>query len=170
MVILLLQILSATSQVVAGARYVVTAKIGLSDCKKSEQKLLETCELLSSPEPEICTIDVWDRPWLNKTVYKIKCGEKLYKFGDDEGSRKKREIIDKMGSDPEITTFKQFAVRYNKVYKDQDEFRFRLKVSKICIIIIILSCEMNYDQSRLQILIFVLCFYNSLILTLPLFC
>lgn len=134
-VILLLQILSATSQVVAGARYVVTAKIGLSDCKKSEEKLLETCELLNSPEPEICTIDVWDRPWLNKTIYKIKCGEKLYKFGDDENSRKKRELSDNMGSDLEITTFKQFAFKYNRVYKDQDEFRFRLKVSEYVLLI-----------------------------------
>lgn len=87
------EIVSATSQVVAGIRYIVTVKIGLSDCAKTEEKLSDDCNLLQNSEPETCTIDVWDRPWLKKTIYRINCNDKVYNFGDEEQStRRKRSI------------------------------------------------------------------------------
>ncbi|XP_050301637.1 uncharacterized protein LOC126739864 [Anthonomus grandis grandis] len=82
-------ILSATYQIVAGTRYIITAKIGVSECKKDDSKPPETCELLE--EPFNCTIDVWSRPWLNSTLYTTTCGDKEFKFGHGPTTSQRRK-------------------------------------------------------------------------------
>ncbi|XP_019773614.2 uncharacterized protein LOC109546888 isoform X1 [Dendroctonus ponderosae] len=82
------EIVSVTSQVVAGIRYVVTAKIGLTSCKKTENKLGDTCDLLNGTVPETCTIDFTEQPWVKKTYFVVTCNDKVYNFGNHDRVRR----------------------------------------------------------------------------------
>jgi len=60
-----MQLVHATQQVVQGMKYVMTIKLGATDCLKSEG---EMTACLQSPQPHhdklVCTVTVWSRPWL----------------------------------------------------------------------------------------------------------
>ncbi|XP_066259509.1 uncharacterized protein [Euwallacea similis] len=86
------EVVSASSQVVAGIEYIIKAKIGLTKCRKTDQNLADTCDLLEGSDPEICIVEVWDRPWLNRTIYNITCDQKEFSFENEPTSRSKRSF------------------------------------------------------------------------------
>ncbi|KAI4469040.1 fetuin [Holotrichia oblita] len=57
------EITSASKQVVSGMLYRMSVKISLSDCTKSDSKLSRDCNQLEGSQVEKCDIEVWDRPW-----------------------------------------------------------------------------------------------------------
>lgn len=89
-----INVISATSQVVAGQKYVITVNLGLSDCKKDdESKDVQSCGLLDGHEPEECVVEVWERIWLNSREYTVKCPSKVHNFKTKaKAERRKREI------------------------------------------------------------------------------
>ncbi|XP_066152211.1 uncharacterized protein [Euwallacea fornicatus] len=83
----IVEVVSASFQVVAGNKYVIETKIGLTKCKKTDNKLADTCDLLEEFDPDICTVQVLNQPWLNKTIYDITCSEKKFSFENKPTSR-----------------------------------------------------------------------------------
>ncbi|CAK6951735.1 cystatin C (amyloid angiopathy and cerebral hemorrhage) [Scomber scombrus] len=69
------EVLKAQSQVVAGMKYIVTVKMGKTDCRKGSG--VEVCTI--HPETDKarfyqCTFTVWSRPWLSDIrVLEEKC-------------------------------------------------------------------------------------------------
>lgn len=133
----MLQVLEASSQVVAGALYRIKVKIAPSDCLKSKDVDPQNCGDLKEAVPIICNIKIWDRPWLpNGRETNITCTEagknsrpQLHHF------RSKREISH--DSDYQLLLnnihqmqakhisnrlrFTQFQVMYNRKYADVTE-------------------------------------------------
>merc|ERR1712002_139485 len=69
-------ILSGTSQIVAGVMYRVKVKMVESECQNIEEnegKGIERCPAKSSGTTKFCTVSLWSRPWLHKSVVKISC-------------------------------------------------------------------------------------------------
>ncbi|KAF4518146.1 hypothetical protein B566_EDAN008848 [Ephemera danica] len=62
---LLVRIVSAETQVVAGKLTHLTLELGQSDCLKGSTG---PCSLSANGERGHCTVSVWDRPWLKKRV------------------------------------------------------------------------------------------------------
>uniref|UniRef100_A0A3Q0RJ71 Cystatin C (amyloid angiopathy and cerebral hemorrhage) n=1 Tax=Amphilophus citrinellus TaxID=61819 RepID=A0A3Q0RJ71_AMPCI len=58
------QVIRVQSQVVAGVKYVITAKMAKTHCKKNSVD--EVCEIQADAKPFVCTFEVWSRPWLNE--------------------------------------------------------------------------------------------------------
>ncbi|GLH11267.1 Cathepsin L [Gryllus bimaculatus] len=70
------RIISATSQVVAGRIVNVTFELGPTNCLKSNNgaQSNETCEVQSGADTQVCSIRVWDQPWLQKReIVETKC-------------------------------------------------------------------------------------------------
>nr|XP_002162922.2 cystatin-1 [Hydra vulgaris] len=62
------KIIDATSQVVAGIRYVVNVKIVESVCKSMNNNILMTtklCPALKYSKSKICKVVIWSRRWLS---------------------------------------------------------------------------------------------------------
>ena len=58
------KVLNATKQVVAGILYRVTAEIIVSDCAKTSKTKPSDCGVLKESNPQVCSIEIWDRKWL----------------------------------------------------------------------------------------------------------
>ncbi|XP_003964277.1 cystatin C (amyloid angiopathy and cerebral hemorrhage) [Takifugu rubripes] len=58
------QVVKVQTQVVSGIKYVITANMARSVCRKSEAR--ELCEIPEHAQPYQCTFTVWSRPWLNQ--------------------------------------------------------------------------------------------------------
>jgi len=70
------EIIEARKQVVSGLLYNIKMSLGLSSCQKSS----EDNKCFSSDPHMICTVKVWDQPWLNKrTVESSNCEDKRSK-------------------------------------------------------------------------------------------
>lgn len=59
-----LEIISASKQVVSGMKYKISVNIALSDCLKTDKKPAHSCDTLQGSKTEKCDITVWDQPWL----------------------------------------------------------------------------------------------------------
>ncbi|KAM9477501.1 cystatin-like [Clarias gariepinus] len=61
------KVISAQSQVVSGAKYIITVKMATTSCKKADAK--KKCTVHSDPaiaKPRKCKLAVWSQPWLNR--------------------------------------------------------------------------------------------------------
>ncbi|KAJ8925911.1 hypothetical protein NQ315_009763 [Exocentrus adspersus] len=95
----LVNVVSATSQVVAGAKYRIKVTVGLSDCSKNDTKLPEECAV-NPDNYKTCEIVVWDQPWLHRQEYSVKCDneDKEYRFENNK-ARGVRSITDNVITD-----------------------------------------------------------------------
>ncbi|XP_042321588.1 cystatin-C [Sceloporus undulatus] len=62
------QVLSVKKQIVAGIKYIITAKVGRTTCTKSAASL-ENCAFHEAPELAkhvTCNFEVYSVPWLNR--------------------------------------------------------------------------------------------------------
>ncbi|KAJ8941919.1 hypothetical protein NQ318_013252 [Aromia moschata] len=124
-----IDIISATSQVVAGAKYTIKVKISLSDCPKNEPTSLADCGFLQD-----------ERPWLQRTQTTVKCDDSDQEYTFEKSPEKtKRSIF----YDDGVTVyrdsgrgkrvsgmFQNFMAAYGKIYADETEYAYRLKVFK----------------------------------------
>ncbi|XP_049786846.1 T-kininogen 2 isoform X1 [Schistocerca cancellata] len=82
----LVQILSAQKQVVAGTLYHLQFEVGDSNCDKRSSKADSECSLKDGSNHQVCSVKVWDRPWLNKKeVTHLHCSAK--------SARRRRQTI-----------------------------------------------------------------------------
>nr|ATU82400.1 venom cystatin [Lethocerus distinctifemur] len=67
---------SASRQVVAGTLTRMTVEVGSTDCLKSEPRNdISSCKVVpnNSGNHEICDVEIWSRPWLNKNEITSNC-------------------------------------------------------------------------------------------------
>ncbi|KAM7418127.1 hypothetical protein PAMA_017663 [Pampus argenteus] len=125
------RILSATKQLVKGIRYTITAELSNTQCKKST--MLRTCDFYPEAhklKTEVCMFEVWDIPWQGtSTLLKQKCQPKVEpqveetnKVEDPSVNQPLEESVELLGQ------FKEFMVKYNKVYSSQEESDRRLRI------------------------------------------
>ncbi|KAM9741128.1 cathepsin F [Menidia menidia] len=125
------RLVSATKQLVKGIRYTLTVELSNTQCKKST--ILRTCDFYPDPEQlktEVCLFEVWDIPWQGtSTLLKQKCQPKVdaeveetNKVEDLTPIKPLEESVQLLGQ------FKEFMVKYNKVYSSQDEADKRLRI------------------------------------------
>lgn len=66
------EVVKAQSQVVAGLKYFITAKMTRTNCRKGRTN--EVCGPMDAEQTYECTFTVWSRPWLNEiNVLEEKC-------------------------------------------------------------------------------------------------
>ncbi|XP_078117281.1 cathepsin F isoform X2 [Sander vitreus] len=125
------RLLSATKQLVKGIRYTITVELSNTQCKKST--MLRACDFypeLQKLKTEVCVFEVWDIPWQGtSTLLKQKCQptvepqlEETNKVVDASTSQPLEESVELLGQ------FKEFMVKYNKVYSSQEEADHRLRI------------------------------------------
>ncbi|XP_029020891.1 cathepsin F [Betta splendens] len=123
--------ISATKQLVKGIRYTMTVELSNTLCKKAS--MLRTCDFYPESEKlktEVCVFEVWDIPWQGtSTLLKQKCepraepkAEETTKVGEVLTSQPLEESVELLGQ------FKEFMVKYNKVYTSQKEADRRLAI------------------------------------------
>ncbi|KAG7518299.1 cathepsin L-like [Solea senegalensis] len=123
--------ISATKQLVKGIRYTITVEVSNTQCKKSS--MLKTCDFYRESQKlktELCVFEVWDIPWQDtSTLLKQKCQpivepqiEETNKVEDQSNSQPLEESVALLGQ------FKEFLVKYNKVYSSQEEAERRLRI------------------------------------------
>lgn len=123
--------ISATKQLVKGIRYTITVELSNTQCKKST--MLRTCDFYPEShqlKTEVCVFEVWDIPWQgSSTLLKQKCQLKA-----DLQTEETNNVMDEIPSQPLeesvelLGQFKEFMVRYNKVYSSQEETNQRLQI------------------------------------------
>ncbi|KAM8848610.1 cathepsin F [Synchiropus picturatus] len=122
------RLVSATKQLVKGIRYTMTVELSNTQCKKST--MLRTCDFYPESEKlktEVCVFEVWDIPWQGSTtMIKQKCQPKdvppeTNKMEGLTSSQPVEESVQLLGQ------FKEFMVKFNKVYSSQEEADRRLK-------------------------------------------
>ncbi|XP_030000742.1 cathepsin F isoform X2 [Sphaeramia orbicularis] len=125
------RVISATKQLVKGIRYTITVELSNTQCKKSA--MLRTCDFYPEAhklKTEVCVFEVWDIPWQGtSTLLKQKCQAKAEpqmdetnKAEDPSSSAHMEESVKLLGQ------FKEFMVKYNKVYSSQEETDRRLQI------------------------------------------
>ncbi|KAK9703517.1 Cathepsin propeptide inhibitor domain (I29) [Popillia japonica] len=124
-----MKITSASKQVVAGMLYKLDVAISLSDCAKTDTKPARDCNQLKESKVENCRIKIWDRPWLpNGRETTFNCDNKgELKFT----SRRRRSIGRIYGQDDfevQLSAFRDFKEKYNKVYSSKKEQIRRFKI------------------------------------------
>uniref|UniRef100_A0A4W6FTZ8 Cathepsin F n=1 Tax=Lates calcarifer TaxID=8187 RepID=A0A4W6FTZ8_LATCA len=119
------RLITATKQLVKGIRYSITVEVSNTQCKKST--MLRTCDFYPEPQKlktELCMFEVWDIPWQGtSTLLKQKCQLRFvllilcvclpFIW---------QESVQLLGQ------FKEFMVKYNKVYSSQEEADRRLRI------------------------------------------
>lgn len=127
-----LEIISASRQVVAGIIYRVEVKIVLSDCLKTSDSNPSNCGILKESTGEVCKLEIWDQPWLpNGKQTNITCGNEVHSF------RSKRSITSEQLTNEgesvkslerrDLNTFLQFLDEHEKTYQSYKEFSKRYK-------------------------------------------
>ncbi|KAI3351993.1 hypothetical protein L3Q82_020817 [Scortum barcoo] len=123
------RVISASKQLVKGIRYSVTVELSNTQCKKST--MLRTCDFYPETEKlktEVCLFEVWDIPWQGtSTLLKQKCQPKAEPEQEETSkdaatSQPLEESVKLLGQ------FKEFMVKYNKVYSSQEETDHRLRI------------------------------------------
>ncbi|XP_008195657.1 uncharacterized protein LOC662417 isoform X2 [Tribolium castaneum] len=132
------EVLSATSQVVAGTIHRIKVKISESDCSKDDEKDFDECNIREGASPKICEVKVWDKPWQNFRQYNITCeGEDHhYTFETKPGKTKRSAELDNLlGCDDReyhLSLFTDFLKKYNKKYhKKEYKYRFNVFVQNL---------------------------------------
>ncbi|XP_049828716.1 kininogen-1-like [Schistocerca gregaria] len=75
--LILVQILGAQSQIVAGSLHYLKLEIGESNCSKANSGATSECTLRENSNNQVCDVKIWDRPWLNKReITEIQCSSK----------------------------------------------------------------------------------------------
>ncbi|XP_017275247.1 cathepsin F [Kryptolebias marmoratus] len=122
---------SATKQLVKGIRYTLTVELSNTQCKKST--ILRTCDFYPEShklKTEVCVFEVWDIPWQNATtLLKQKCHPKADPEVEETNKVEAPPSIQPLGESVELLgQFKEFMVKYNKVYSSQEEASRRLRI------------------------------------------
>ncbi|KYN27092.1 PREDICTED: uncharacterized protein LOC108757840 [Trachymyrmex cornetzi] len=126
---LIVEIINASVQVVAGQLYKIKAKLGDSNCLKGVKN---NCKLLEGSEVKECLIRVWSRPWLDQGSPEI-----TITCPPPENSRRKRSLrginyskkMLQISEDMKAERlFDNFITTYNRTYSSSEERNLRFKI------------------------------------------
>ncbi|XP_061581838.1 cathepsin F [Cololabis saira] len=130
------RLISATKQLVKGIRYTITVEVSNTQCKKST--MLRTCDFYPEPQKlktEVCLFEVWDIPWQGtSTLLKQKCQLKSQSSGFEPEAEQTNNGEDLSTNQPLegsvelLSQFKDFMVKYDKLYSSQEEADRRLRI------------------------------------------
>ncbi|CAB1447449.1 unnamed protein product [Pleuronectes platessa] len=122
---------SATKQLVKGIRYTITVEVSNTQCKKST--MLRTCDFYPQTpklKTELCMFEVWDIPWQGtSTLLKQKCQPKVQL--QEKETNEVEDLSAKLPMEESVELlgqFKEFMVKYNKVYGSQEDVDRRLSI------------------------------------------
>ncbi|XP_034454967.1 cathepsin F [Hippoglossus hippoglossus] len=123
--------ISATKQLVKGIHYTITVEVSNTQCKKST--MLRTCDFYPQTlklKTELCMFEVWDIPWQGtSTLLKQKCQPKVQFQGKETNEVEDLSAKPPMEESVEVLgQFKEFMVKYNKVYSSQEDVDRRLSI------------------------------------------
>ncbi|XP_077434222.1 cathepsin F [Vanacampus margaritifer] len=123
------RLVSATKQLVKGIRYTITVEMSNTQCKKSS--MLRTCDFypeLQQLKTEVCVFEIWDVPWQSKSnLLKQKCQPKA--VPEETTAVKEASPDQPLEVSVELLgLFKDFMVKYDKVYNTQEEADRRLQI------------------------------------------
>ncbi|XP_020509048.2 cathepsin F isoform X1 [Labrus bergylta] len=124
--------ISATKQLVKGIRYNITVELSNTQCKKAT--MLRTCDFYPESQKlktEVCVFEVWDIPWQGtSTLLKQKCQPKVYLTQEETNSVVAESASSPFEQEPVelLGKFKEFMVKYNKVYSSEEETNRRLRI------------------------------------------
>ncbi|XP_037117465.1 cathepsin F [Syngnathus acus] len=123
------RLISATKQLVKGIRYTITVEMSNTQCKKST--MLRTCDFypeLQQLKTEVCVFEIWDIPWQETSnLLKQKCQPKA--IPDETATVKDASPDQPLEESVELLgLFKDFMMKYNKVYNTQEEAERRLQI------------------------------------------
>lgn len=127
---IIVEVVEASVQLVAGQLYKIKVKIGTSNCPKG---IKDGCLLQDGSEVKDCLISVWSRPWLDngEPSITVTCPPPV------ETSRRKRSlrgshynekmlrIAEDMRSE---RLFESFVTTYNRTYASDEERNLRLSI------------------------------------------
>ncbi|XP_051166625.1 uncharacterized protein LOC127284941 [Leptopilina boulardi] len=129
---LIVEVLSASSQVVAGILYKMKVKFGESNCAKG---IKENCLLKTNGESEVCFIEIWSKPWEDNDEPKVtvNCKHEMKKRNlrgqnyQQKMLKQWQEITNnKDGESREL--FKNFVDKFQKVYTNNEEKENRYEI------------------------------------------
>ncbi|KAK9877570.1 hypothetical protein WA026_018674 [Henosepilachna vigintioctopunctata] len=135
------EIISAISQVVAGTNWNIRAKVVLSDCAKTEEKNVESCEEnKQNPFESVCTFKFWERlpnkdGVRNLDNVQVKCDDLALnlRYKRDILSRKRKSIL--VGGYSEVPNDDpRIGEHLNKLLPkldSQSEKEYKLKIKEI---------------------------------------
>lgn len=125
---ILVEIVSATRQVVQGSLYKIQVKLGPSNCPKGTT---ENCQLQAGSESQECEIKAWSRPWLADDSLRIEVdcdSNKMAKRSVGRNARSKRAVSSLGGSksvnisDPKIQNYAQMGLqKFSKTLQGPNE-------------------------------------------------
>lgn len=126
---LIVEIIEASVQIVAGKLYKLKVKLGTSDCLKGT---MNNCQLQTGSEVKECLIKVWSRPWIDNGSPEI-----TTECPPSESKRRKRSLrgIDYNRKMLQIAEdvrteqlFNDFVATYNRTYSSPEERDLRLRI------------------------------------------
>ncbi|XP_012273766.1 uncharacterized protein LOC105696127 [Orussus abietinus] len=127
---ILVEVLEATRQIVAGSLYKIKVKLGTSNCPKGTK---ENCQLNESAEVKECLVTVWSRPWIDQGIpdIKVDCDPLKSKtkrsLRGQNYTQKMAQIALELRHE---TMFEDFMKSYDRVYKTDEEKNQRFEVFK----------------------------------------
>ncbi|XP_068086038.1 uncharacterized protein [Anabrus simplex] len=120
----IVEVIKAQTKVVAGSLVTLQLRLGYSNCRKGHKKQPQECELQDEKGKQLCTVEVWDRPWPNRReLSSAKC--------TPETSQMTRMNSKKIGGgthDIHYGLFKKFVAEHKKVYANKAEMKRRFHI------------------------------------------
>lgn len=125
------RLVSATRQVVKGIRYNITAELSNTQWKKST--ILRTSDFYPEShkvKTEVCLFEVWDIPWQGTaSLLSQKCQPKVEPEQEETNEVKEAPTRQPVEESVKLLgQFKEFMMKYSKVYSSQEEADRRLKI------------------------------------------
>lgn len=117
----LIEVLNAERQIVAGYNYKINISIQETECKKIHYtfETAQNCKVLVSKIPKVCTILIYQRPWLNET--------KITSFTCSNSKTQKKIKENEMLS-LHRALFENFINKYKKIYNSDYEKEKRFEI------------------------------------------
>ncbi|XP_011309436.1 uncharacterized protein [Fopius arisanus] len=127
---MIIQVIEATRQTVAGSLYKIKVEIGESNCPKRTAELqnwLESCLLVDDSVPKDCLINVWSKPWENFEEITVTCEPARRKraLKGANYSQKMLRISKPLEDERKFTNFQK---KYNKIYSSEEERAVRFRI------------------------------------------
>ncbi|XP_067121295.1 cathepsin L-like [Centruroides vittatus] len=123
----LIEVLHAERQVVAGYNYKLNISIVETECRKTKYSFeqAQKCRPLASKSLKVCTVLVYERPWLNETsVTSFTCSQTAQSVERRNLDSMHRRLFNKF--------VKKYRKNYSNDYEKEKRFRiFRANLKKI---------------------------------------
>lgn len=146
----IVHIRNAGTQTVSGKKIYLTIEVGQTKCPLSSNQSDRECPLDRSAERQLCKVEIWTQPWLNKRqITNLKCAvlgttnKKCTSKTCKRSRRSTENVLNTHGHHhhhhhsknlkktrrlKHMTAFRSFAKEFNKVYKTWEEFEHRYKI------------------------------------------